>query len=281
MIIAQISDLHIGFEGEGKTCINTERLAIVVQELMEMKRRPDLLLATGDLVEHGEVWAYKALKEALSPIKFPIFMAAGNHDRRDAFQKVYPHIPSAHGFYQYTIEDWPVRIIVLDTLNEGKHGGAFCETRARWLDTELAKQPDRPTLIAMHHPPIKTGIKWLTANPQDAWVKRLHEVISQYDNVRHMVAGHIHRSIFKTFAGTSLSVTQAIAPQTKLELADIDPYTPDGRGLLVKSRPGFCLHYWDGDSFTTHSGQAPSGGVLVNFDEKFAHVVQHALDLDH
>ena len=281
MIIAQISDLHIGYAGEGNCCKNSQRLKDVVETLNGLKRQPDIVIATGDLVEHGKIWAYSDLKQVLKQIKSPVYLAFGNHDRRDTFKEVFPHIPYTNGFLQYTIEEYPVRIIVLDTLEEGRHGGSFCKTRADWLDAELAKQPERPTVIALHHPPIKTGIGWLTADPNADWVIRLRDVILKHSQVEHIMAGHIHRSIYKAFAGTSLSVTQAIAPQTKLELADIDPNVPDGRGLLVEARPGFCLHMWDGDSITTHTSQSPCGKVLLHYDEKFAYVVKHTMDLDH
>ena len=281
MIIAQISDLHIGFAGKGECCKNSDRLRSVIKTLNALQQQPDLLIVTGDLVEHGETWAYKDLKKELKQIECPVYLAFGNHDRREPFKKVFPKTNYSNGYFQYTIEEYPVRILVLDSLNEGKHGGAFCKTRAKWLDDELAKQPNRPTLIVLHHPPIKTGIGWLTADPQDEWVKRLRKVITKYDNVKHIIAGHIHRTIFKTFANTSLSVTQAIAPQTKLELAEIDPNVPDGRTLLVEARPGFCLHQWDGDSFTTHSGQSPCGKAILKYNKKFAFVVKHTMDLDH
>lgn len=281
MIVAQISDLHIGFAGKGELCINAKRLKLVVEALNSLKLQPDLVLVTGDLVEHGEVWAYEDLKQVLKQINSPVFLAFGNHDRRDAFAQVFPHIPYADGFLQYTIEEHSMRVIVLDTVKEGRHGGSFCERRAAWLEAKLAEQPTRPTLIALHHPPIKTGIGWLTANPDAPWVKRLHDVVSRYDNIQHLIAGHIHRSIFSSFAGTTLSVTQAIAPQTALELATVDPDVPDGRSLLVEARPGFCLHLWDGDNLTTHSGQSPAGKTLLHYDDEYAYVVQHTMDLDH
>lgn len=51
------------------------------------------------------------------------------------------------GFVQHAIEDWPLRILILGTLEEGRHGGGFCEVRARWLAERLSEAPERPTLI--------------------------------------------------------------------------------------------------------------------------------------
>ena len=222
MIIAQITDLHIGFHGKGNPCENTQRLDIIIKSMRGLKAQPDLMLVTGDLVESGEKWAYEQLKESLAVFDFPVFMALGNHDKRENFQSVFPDVAFADGFLQYTIDNYPVRIIVLDTLEEGRHGGSFGEKRAKWLEERLSEQTDKPTILALHHPPIKTGINWMTADPNSEWVKTLEGIVSRHKHVIHMVAGHIHRSIFKKFAGTTISVCPAVAPQVKLELAELD-----------------------------------------------------------
>ena len=84
---------------------------------------------------------------------------------------------------------------MLDTLEEGRHGGAFCETRAAWLAARLDEAPERPTLIALHHPPIDTGIDWLTERPDAPWIARLHDVLVGRPNIVGMIAGHVHRPI--------------------------------------------------------------------------------------
>ena len=81
-----------------------------------------------------------------------------------------PRSEIVDGFIQYAIEGFPVRILVLDTLEVGRHGGGFCEVRAAWLRARLDEAPDRPTLIVLHHPPIATGISWMTENPDADWI---------------------------------------------------------------------------------------------------------------
>ena len=134
MLIAQITDVHLGFEPNNPAEFNRKRLDQTLRALMATKPRPDLLLVTGDLVDTGDDdVSYGRLKEALSALPFPVWFAMGNHDSRGPFLEHFPHIGSHDGFIQYAIEEYPVRIIVLDTLEEGRHGGAFCETRAAWL----------------------------------------------------------------------------------------------------------------------------------------------------
>ena len=132
-----------------------------------MEPRPDLLLATGDIADNGDdAVSYARLKEAIADLPFPVYPALGNHDSRAAFLADFPDSRSPDGFLQYAIEDLPVRILVLDTLEDGRHGGGFCETRAAWLRARLAEAPERPTLIVLHHPPIETGLSWMTENPR-------------------------------------------------------------------------------------------------------------------
>jgi 3',5'-cyclic AMP phosphodiesterase CpdA len=54
MLIAQITDIHLGFEPDTPDEFNRLRLDRTVQALLEMDPRPDLLLATGDLVDRGD-----------------------------------------------------------------------------------------------------------------------------------------------------------------------------------------------------------------------------------
>ena len=279
MIIAQITDLHIGFDGPGKPCQNTKRLREVIDEINDLKLQPDFVLLTGDLVESGASWAYENLKTELDALNAPYYLALGNHDNRENFAKIFPDLPLDDGFLQYTIESGDLRVIVLDSMEEGRHGGSFCSKRAAWLDKTLSDDPERPTLIALHHPPIETGIGWMTAHDNDAWVRRLSEVVSRYDNIVQIICGHVHRVIFKSFAGTTVSVAKAVAPPVKLELADINPEEPDERILLVDSPAGYSLHHWKNGQLTTHHATAPHGRPIVRYDERHAFIVKKTLDL--
>ena len=92
----------------------------------------------------------RASGEAIAGLPFPVWPAMGNHDSRDALPRRYSRdTPVADGFIQYAIEDFPVRILVLDTLEVGRHGGGFCEVRAAWLERAARRgagpaDPDRP-----------------------------------------------------------------------------------------------------------------------------------------
>ena len=54
MLIAQITDIHLGFEPDNPAEFNRKRLDQTLRTLVAMNPQPDLLLATGDLADTGD-----------------------------------------------------------------------------------------------------------------------------------------------------------------------------------------------------------------------------------
>ena len=276
MLIAQITDLHLKAQDKGR-CQNISRLRAVLSDLKARRKKPDLILVTGDLSEGGQAASYEALKAELSSVDIPFYLAMGNHDHPEALAACFPQAKFQDGFLQDCVEGYPLRLIILDTTDSERHGGAFCERRADWLGRELSQQPQRPTLIAMHHPPTDIGITWMTTPNEAPWAKRFESVIHRHNNIVHIICGHTHRPIFKSFAGTTLSVAGAVAPQLRLDLSDIDPETADGRVLIEDSPPSYALHHWENGELTTHHVQ-PALRPLIRYDEAHAHIIKQTLD---
>jgi 3',5'-cyclic AMP phosphodiesterase CpdA len=266
MLVAQITDLHLGFDPGVPDELNRQRLDRTLRRLAAMSPRPDLLLATGDIADNGDdAVSYRAFREAIRGLPFPVHPAMGNHDSRAPVLAEFPDTPAPDGFVQYAIEELPVRILVLDTLEVGRHGGGFCEVRAAWLTARLDEAPERPTLIVLHHPPIATGLSWMTENPEAAWVARLRGVVEGRANIVAMIAGHLHRPLVTQWAGTTLAVCPATAPQVALDLELMDPEAPDGRPMIVADPPWFALHYWNGEGLISHFDTAEEHEVLASF----------------
>ncbi|MFS0736217.1 phosphodiesterase [Sphingomonas sp. 1P06PA] len=278
MLVAQITDLHLGFDPGNPHEFNRKRLDQVIARLANLDRRPDLILATGDLVDRGDVESYAALRDALSAAGVPVYLCMGNHDVRDNFARVFPETPIADGFVQYVVDHGPLRFVVIDTLEEGRHGGAFCEQRAAWLSRTLAEDLHRPTVIVLHHPPVETGIDWMTTDPAEPWVIRLEQAMAGHANIVGMVCGHIHRPIVTGWKGWPVAVCPSTAPQVALTLSPIDPDRPDGRPMIVADSPGYALHYWNGQSLVTHFDTSDEHVVLARYDGAMQSLVQGMLD---
>lgn len=281
MLIAQITDTHLGFDPDNPAEFNRKRLDKVLHLFEEMDRKPDLLFATGDLVDRGDIDSYNRLKRAFAACSFPVWMCVGNHDVRSNFTGVFPQVPTADGFIQYVVDTPALRFVVLDTLEEGRHGGAFCDVRARWLRERLDEAPGRPTVVILHHPPIDTGIDWMTTEPGEPWVRRLDEAMRGHSQVVGMMAGHIHRPIVTGWKGRPLAVCPSTAPQVALNLTPIDPDQPDGRPMIVADPPGFALHWWNGESLISHFDNADEHVALARYDHSMQPLVVSLLDERH
>lgn len=268
ILIAQVTDIHLGFDRGNPYELNVRRLNMVIDQLTALTPKPDLLIVSGDLVEHGDdAHAYDHVHALLGRWDGPMLLCVGNHDGRDAFAAEFPQVPRmAGGFVQYVSEHKGLRVIVLDTLDEGRHGGTFCEERASWLAERLAEAPEAPTLLVLHHPPLDTGIPWMSALPHEGWVERLRGAIAPHANIVGMLCGHVHRAITATFAGKHLVVAPSTAPQVALDMDHVDPQHPDGRALIIADAPGFALHQWDGERLLTHFEIAGPRNVLASYN---------------
>src|SRR5262245_14299157 len=121
MLIAQISDTHISTPGSRNDVLfhTAEHLARAVTHLNGLQPRPDVVLATGDLVEQGGIDEYRRLRELLAPLAMPLLPIPGNHDHRGHLTDAFGDdacLPRDGAFLQYTVEHWPLRLIGLDTL---------------------------------------------------------------------------------------------------------------------------------------------------------------------
>lgn len=277
MLIAQVTDVHLGFEPNNPAEFNRQRLDQIIEKLCEMAPQPDLLVLSGDLTDRGDTDSYDRLSTIIKSLPFPVSMCLGNHDLRGNFCKTFPEVVVNDGYVQYEQETDDLRILYLDTLEEGRHGGAYCATRAAWLSRELAAKPDRPTLIVMHHPPVDVGLEWMATDAREPWVERFSNAIAGHKQIIGIICGHVHRSISVVWHGTSVVVCASSAPQTSLDLSPIDADHPDSRAMIIADPPAYALHRWNGKEMVSHFDSADDHVVIARFDHKMQKLVRHLM----
>lgn len=242
MLIAQITDCHVVARGRllAGRVDTAAMLRRALAHIVGLDPRPELVLATGDLVNDGTPEEYDRLVELLAGLDgIPIVVIPGNHDDRDELRRRFPGLPTADehdGRLDRVVETHPVRIVALDTTEPGEHGGRIRPDQMGWLEAVLAAEPDRPTLVAQHHPPFETGIAWmdevgLVGADLEA------DVLARHRNVVGVVAGHVHRLVMSPFGGTVASCWPSTGAQVALRL--------DGTRYLYADEPAaVALHRW-------------------------------------
>jgi 3',5'-cyclic AMP phosphodiesterase CpdA len=271
--IAQITDLHVTTSVDPlNQTRNADRLRQTLASIAAMRPLPVAIIATGDLVDRGTIEEYAALKAILTELDMPIYLGVGNHDHRLSALSQFsaPTIEAdPNGFVQYAIEFEEYRIVICDTLDEGRETGQFCEHRAAWLHQALLDRPNIPTLIALHHPPIPSGIKWMDPDPSAQWIVCLDQILRRHSQVRAITSGHLHRAYVGRFANSLVTVSPATSIQLTLDLTDVDMWVPDGREILTEEPPGFMIHMFDAGEITSHFCLAGPWPSAVNYMHPF------------
>ncbi len=266
MLIAQMTDIHIGFDPDARPEeLNRIRFRTTLDRLLKSPNPIDMLVLTGDLTDRGDRESFEKTAELLEACPFPVYAMVGNHDSREELLRAFPDIPSEGGFVHYAIEQDGLRILMLDSFEPGRHGGAFCEKRREWLRAQLDGHPDTPTLIFMHHPPVVSGIDWMDPSPNEGWIANFAAAIKGHDQIVAIHCGHLHRPITTAFNGVPLSVTPSVAPLVSLDLRKVDSDTPDQRVLITTEPATYALHRWDGRSLVTHYEKTNEWDVLAYY----------------
>lgn len=191
--LIQLSDPHLragaelvhGFDPAG-------RLRQCLVHIAAHHRDADLVVISGDLADDGSSAAYQFLRQAIGAFPIRVELALGNHDRRANFAAVFGHQGE---FAQSIIAINGFRIVITDTLDEGRDTGMLCDKRLAWLDAALAQSCEHGAVVISHHPPFQIGVAELDvlgiANAEEA-----RRALLKYGNVRHVCSGHVHAANF-------------------------------------------------------------------------------------
>lgn len=267
MLVAHISDFHVlpppalcyGFSD------TRAALARTVQALESLDPRPDLVVASGDLVDEASPQAYETVRSILSGLTLPLVLIPGNHDDRDAVVQAFPDHPylAGEGGLASFVQDFPAfRLVAFDALAPGREYAEPGEAALAWLDRTLAARPDRPVMLVMHHPPVITGIAFMDAI-QPPNFAGLRAVLQRHPQVRLVLCGHVHRHLDAVVAHARVAAAGSTAHQFRL-LTDLDaPPT------VTDEPPAIRLHLWrDGEvvSFVTPVERGFSTGQFAGMD---------------
>jgi len=253
-LVAQISDLHLK-AGQRLTYGVVDTLGALrraVDHLNASHPRPDIVVVSGDLVDFGRADEYAVLHPELARLRMPCYLVPGNHDTRgpllDAFRD-HAYLPlSAEQPLDWVVDEHPLRLIGLDSTIPGGHGGQLLDSQLQWLDEQLARRPDTPTLLILHHPPFVSGIGHMDREPFIN-AAALERVVARHPQVERLLCGHLHRPMQRRFGGSLSCVCPGTSHQIVLDLQDAAP------AHFNLEPAGYLLHRWDAQhGLISHNG---------------------------
>jgi 3',5'-cyclic AMP phosphodiesterase CpdA len=245
VLIAQISDPHVRADDGGAAAQQLQRAMAQANEY-----RADVILLTGDLVNDERADEYEALARAIADPPAPLFVLPGNHDDRALMRthlRNHEYLP-ASGPLSFAIDRFPVRIIAVDQIVPGETHGMLTPEHAQWLDETLSRVPDKPTVVALHHPPFLThDLLFDTIGLMDA--DRFARVIARHPQVKRVICGHHHRVAVGQVAHAPVIVAPSTSWTYGLAMHPGQQIAP-----RTSEEPGWMLHAW-----------VPSGGFASHF----------------
>jgi 3',5'-cyclic-AMP phosphodiesterase len=254
-LLLQISDPHIG--ANWNDADPDECLLRAVEAILSLPDRPDALLVSGDLTDNGLAEEYQRVRELLAPLDLPPYVLPGNHDLRGPLRAAFGLPGKGEEPVSYAIDLGPLRLVCLDSTIPGAEGGSLDGGRIEWLDATLAEDAGTPTVVALHHPPLRTELptfERIGLAPESR--EALAGVVARHPQVMRIVAGHVHRSIVAELGGRAVLTV----PSTYLQAA-LDFTSP--KLTMCADPPGFAVHALRDGSLATHLQRiaAPSGAV--------------------
>jgi 3',5'-cyclic AMP phosphodiesterase CpdA len=238
MIIAQISDTHIALD----TPDADQRIRdfeLTVADINALDPAPDVIVHTGDIVHNGRRDEYAQAAATLAKARAPVYVLAGNKDDRvnlrDAFSAC-GYLAADSGFIDYGIEDYPVRLIAIDTLSSISNRGDFCCERASRLIDLIDAETTRPIAAFTHHPPFEVPVGPDPLNFETPEIMaRLRQALLHSGRVVAVFSGHVHRGT----AGHVGNIPASVVPCIATTLRKGEYPAP------MKTRPVYHIHRFD------------------------------------
>ena len=231
--VLQITDTHL-YANPNRSLLGLNTLESLDQILERVRRNflpADMVLATGDLAHDSTAAGYARFAERLSTLKCPVYCLPGNHDvprvMRQALSQGFLSVPRSaqHGQWSF---------VFLDSTIPNQDGGSLRLQELEALEQSLAAQPDKHTLVCLHHQPIPVGSVWMDsmalANPTEFF-----DVIARHPQVRGVLCGHIHQDFDTEHQGVRLIGSPSTCIQFKPGEANfaVDDAPPGFRWLLM------------------------------------------------
>jgi Icc protein len=211
MRILQITDCHVLPNGGPKVYgADTFRaLQRVLTAALALDEPPDLIIATGDLSEDGSPDSYRRLRDAFLGAGLPVYVIPGNHDSSQQMDRCL--IGAAVRMEAY-VDIVPWRMVFLDSTVAGAAHGYLDDRELRRLDALLSEAPERPSVVAVHHSPIRP------CPSSGCHLKNDFELIAVLDshpNARVVLAGHSHQQLERQARYAALLTTPATSAECR------------------------------------------------------------------
>lgn len=209
--ILHITDPHLHAQRETRMRgVNTDdTLVATLAHALAGPRQPDLILATGDIVQDETRAGYERFRDLLGNLGLPVYCLPGNHDDPALMRELL----SAAPFKCCAVaEHGPWSLVMLNSYERNDDGGLLAAEDLDLLERTLARAASAHYLIALHHQPVPMGSLWLDSVPLRNAAEFL-AICDRHARIRGIVWGHVHQASDRERRGVRLLSTPSTCAQ--------------------------------------------------------------------
>ena len=253
-----LTDLHLSHPDLNDPHLHSDTpgtLARVVAEINAMDPAPVFVVASGDLTNQGDALSYGLVKDLFAPLRVPVVLALGNHDKRAGFNEVFHGAASDMLCFHDRLLGG-IHVITLDTGVPEHIAGAIGDAQFDYLGAALVRHADLPKLLVLHHPPRvdPDGLPWGSLDM--ASTERLAEVVAGH-RIIGILSGHIHINRVSHWHGIPIIISNGLHSAVDLlETRDLKIVEGTGFGICVWWPSGLSV------SFVSLSPAARELGII-------------------
>jgi 3',5'-cyclic AMP phosphodiesterase CpdA len=112
----------------------------------------------------------------------------------------------------------------------------FGTQRLTWLEETLAREPDRRTILFIHHPPFDIAPHYVGGYRRPEEAEDLAAVVSRHPQVERLLCGHVHRLHREHWGGTVATTMPSVAVDLRKGVDD-----------AIAAAPLYLLHIASSD----------------------------------
>ena len=146
MLIAQLSDLHVG---GGR--YSEELLRTAISEINALQ--PDLVVVAGDLTDDGYPDQYPVVKEEVAAIECPhVVVVPGNHDARNVgYLRFEDTFGARDSRVRCEVDKLQVAVVAVDSSKPDLDTGEIGREHYGWIQEGFAEAVDLRVFVCHHH----------------------------------------------------------------------------------------------------------------------------------
>ncbi len=209
MKIIQITDLHVGKEGEETHGVDVRQNFLDILEAVKSER-PDYLVISGDLCYlEGEEEVYNWIRKQLDDLDFPYFLLPGNHDDSKRLAEAFDlenDLKDNQLFYKKSLGNQTC--LFLDTSTY-----YLPDRQLDWLEKELSTL-NGDLVIFIHHPPLNANVPFMDNKHALKNMEAVQNLLFKYPHTIQLFCGHYH--VDKVICQKNLNVY--ITPATYFQI---------------------------------------------------------------